>query len=180
MILRKTNHLFKLLGLCLLLVAAYSCSKDDNTNGDNLNALIPPSGHKLSYSANKSLYSKADTTRKNGDGNKVSAPFQIDKVKKEGDILKVTVSFSGGCSEHTFKVIWSGQILLTDPCQINLILTHNDQDDTCTENVTETLEIDLKKLFGDADNSENCYINVYSIFNGSDDTPDVVYKSNDD
>ena len=172
MILRKINMLLKMLGLCLFLSVGFSCSQDENAADEDFSALVPSSEHKLSFSASKTVYAKAETARKTGKGDEASDPFQIDKVEKEGDILKITVSFSGGCAEHTFKVMWGGEVLLTDPCQIGLILTHNAQNDICEANVTEILEIDLNELLGDGEYGDICNINVYSIFNRSDSVPD--------
>jgi len=137
--------------------------KNNDLNGKNKVTLI----------VNEQAFTAVENNRTSGKGNTVSNPFEIKGVERTGDILKVEVSYSGGCEQHTFDVLWGGQILLTEPCQINLILTHDANGDACEAYLSKTLEIDLLNLVGDNDSKDSCVYNVFSALNESD-TPDGV------
>ncbi len=154
-----------------ILFFAASCSDTrDNTELEN--------HKKVNLIVNKQAFEKAENNRKNSTGHELSDPFNIESIERVEDILKVKVSYSGGCKEHTFEVIYGGQILLSNPCQINLILTQDAKDDPCEANLTETLEIDLNKLVGDNQYKDACTYNVFNVLNASSD-PDGVVTSLD-
>jgi len=166
---KKVMLIHKYIIVASILLFATSCS---NT-GDDIGVQ-----EKMNYFGSRQMFQDADTARKAGKGNTKSDPFTIISVERAGDILKVKVSYSGGCIEHTFDIIWGGEILLSYPCQIGLILTHDANGDQCEANITETLEIDLNKLVGDNEYKDACTYNVFSILNESDD-PDGTVNSLD-
>lgn len=126
--------------------------------------------------ANKQKYDDADTARKSGNGNSISDNFIINGTEREGDILKISVTYTGGCKEHTFDVIWNGLLLLSYPCQIGLLITHDALGDNCEASLTEILEVDLKALIGDNEYKDACTYYVYSVLNESD-APDSIVTS---
>lgn len=154
-----------------ILFFAMACQNGDGINpAENLN--------KVNLVINAQKYAKVESDRIAGKGNTLSDSFEIESVEKAGDILKVKVSYTGGCEEHTFEVIYGGQILLTHPCQINLTLTHNAKDDACEANITEILEIDLNKLVGDNEYKDACAYNVFNVLNQSNNPDGTVNDDN--
>ena len=72
-------------------------------------------------------------------------PFTINRVTLNGDLLKIKVSYSGGCKEHIFTLISSG-FMESNPVQVNLVLSHNANNDSCEAWLTEDLSFDLSPL----------------------------------
>jgi len=163
---KKVILINKYIIVATILFFATSCS---NT-GDNLEL---DNHKKVNLIANKQAFEKAESNRKNGTGNELSDPFDIESIERVGDILKVKISYKGGCEEHSFDLVWNDEIMIMIyPCQINLILTHDAHGDQCETRITEILEIDLTEL------NITCDLNVFNIFNGSDD-PDSFVTSLD-
>lgn len=59
--------------------------------------------------------------------------------------LEVQVRYGGGCEKHEFELFWDGSEFESNPVQIPLVLTHNNNGDACRSIVTETLQFDLSK-----------------------------------
>ncbi len=72
--------------------------------------------------------------------------FSIEGGEINGDILKLTVSFTGGCEEHKFRLIVSTIFLQSKPPKAFVLLTHDAKDDTCTQSIMEELRYDLTPL----------------------------------
>ncbi|WP_422079458.1 hypothetical protein [Ulvibacterium sp.] len=169
-----TKGLYLLLFIGIVLV---SCNKDD---GDS--SLPGENGINLLVGAK--LYKDMENKRLNGKGSENSANFEIVAVERKGNLLNINVSYEG-CRERVFDVIWEGIVRETSPCKTSLILSRKilDSDVSCGSDMpikpfTETLEIDLERLFG-KDNAETlaCSIDVYSMLNETD-SPDeeVVFE----
>ena len=119
----------------------------------------------------QATFNKAENKRIQGQGE--SDPFKIEKVERKEDTLAIVVSYTGGCKDHSFDVIWNGQVVLSYPLVVNLILVHHANGDPCEARITETLKIDLKEMFGNDDYSKQKYVfNVFSILNRTGD-PDA-------
>jgi hypothetical protein len=71
------------------------------------------------------------------------APVSIDTAMVEGDLLDITVSYPGGCEEHTFGMIVSEFHLKKNPPVFFAVLTHDVITDTCTLAMRDTLRFDL-------------------------------------
>jgi hypothetical protein len=73
--------------------------------------------------------------------------FQLGEAMAiEGDVLQVSVSYGGGCEEHTFAACWDGTIQESNPSRIRLTLAHDAHDDLCDAFVTRDLFIDIAEL----------------------------------
>jgi len=59
--------------------------------------------------------------------------------------LIVDVSYSGGCSEHSFRLYVSSDFMESTPVQTFAFLVH-EGDDACREAISEVLEFDLNPL----------------------------------
>lgn len=139
----------------------------------NISDPVPIDGEKnVKLVIDQTTFQKAEAKRVQGQGE--SDPFKIEKVERVGDSLIITVSYGGGCQKHTFDLIWDGQILLSYPPQINLLIAHHANGDACKQLVTESLKISLKEMFGNDDYSTQNYVfNVFSLLNRTQ-NPDAV------
>ena len=72
-------------------------------------------------------------------------PFTINKVRLFKNILYFDISYGGGCMEHDFQLIASS-FMESEPVQINVLLSHEDNDDPCDMWITENLGFDLSSL----------------------------------
>ena len=150
--------------ICL---AALACSENggDNIKGEN--------NVKLQIDAE--LFNQVEKKRVSGKGSEESDDFTIKNVVREGDMLKIDVQYVGGCKDHAFDILWNGGIMESSPCQVNLIVSHDAKGDDCLEPVNETLEINLKNLYGnDSSDAFTCLINTYSLLNSSDNPDETV------
>ena len=80
-----------------------------------------------------------------GDIDAESKPVQVLKSKIEGNLLFLTISYSGGCAEHAFTFVGSNMIAKSLPPIRNVNLLH-DTDDTCREYIEKELVVDLAAL----------------------------------
>ena len=63
-----------------------------------------------------------------------------------GDVLTLNVSYSGGCEAHEFTLITSGVFLESDPVQLQAVLAHNANGDSCEAWITETYHFNVSVL----------------------------------
>jgi hypothetical protein len=87
--------------------------------------------------------------------------FEILEKHLDGQFLMVKLAYSGGCNEHFFEVSWDGNYMKSLPPQVNLNLTHVNNDDVCRARIEKEFAIDLHKLFLNTPN------NVFLILNGN-------------
>lgn len=73
--------------------------------------------------------------------------FEILETHQDGGFLIVKVAYSGGCNEHFFEASWDGNYMKSLPPQVNVRLTHVNNDDACRARIEKELAIDLRKLF---------------------------------
>lgn len=72
--------------------------------------------------------------------------FTVNELKIVGDSLYVTVQYSGGCKDHSFKMITHGNFMKSLPPKLPLYLEHNANQDECRALKSEKLAFDLKPL----------------------------------
>ncbi|MFX0063123.1 MAG: hypothetical protein ACFFC7_13175 [Candidatus Hermodarchaeota archaeon] len=73
-------------------------------------------------------------------------PLSINSIELNNDILKVKVSFGGGCKDHSFALIASRGFMESDPVQVNVLLSHDASNDLCEALITQDLAFDLSPL----------------------------------
>lgn len=73
-------------------------------------------------------------------------PAVIELAQISEDTLQLTVSYSGGCREHHFKLFGSRSIIKTNPPQAEIYLSHNSNGDMCEAWITENIKFDLSPL----------------------------------
>ena len=66
---------------------------------------------------------------------------QITDVALEGNILKINITYRGGCQEHTFGLYGETAFLQSNPPHWSLYLSNDAQGDTCTENMEKLLVV---------------------------------------
>lgn len=72
-----------------------------------------------------------------------SANVNILNVNVEGNLMKLSISYSGGCEKHTFKLIGSEAIQKSLPPKRGIMLYHNSNNDSCREMKEENLIFDI-------------------------------------
>lgn len=147
----------KYLLFLLLIIGGYSCNNKPAEPEDNLSS-------EIILTRSFSEYSDLASNR----SAEISDPFVLDSVIFNCDSISITVSYSGGCKQHTFEIIWSETFSDTEPPQTGIIIIHNSNGDACEAYITETLTFSVSDL------AENlCFDSLYvSILNGytSDDS----------
>lgn len=63
----------------------------------------------------------------------------------EGNNLLISVSYSGGCETHDFKLMSNGAIMKSMPPQMNITLEHNGNGDSCRAMIEQTLVYDISE-----------------------------------
>jgi hypothetical protein len=135
---------------------AFSCNNNpDVVQEDNSSSKIILTSSSAEYSSYASYRSIVN-----------SDPFVLDSAIFNCDSISIIVSYSGGCKQHTFEIIWSGTLSDTEPPQTGLIILHDANEDACEAYITETLTFSVSDLADDL-----CFDSLYvSILNGY--TPD--------
>ena len=74
--------------------------------------------------------------------------FRIDTASVDGDLLRLDVSYEGGCddADHEFALYSTGPTVFTNPPGTETFLSHDAGGDTCTETVQKELAFDLSPL----------------------------------
>ncbi len=72
--------------------------------------------------------------------------YQIENVSIDGNILKINVSYGGGCGEHTFSLFWDKMVAKSLPGQSTLYLIHNAHEERCEAFLHNSLKFDLSTL----------------------------------
>jgi hypothetical protein len=104
-----------------------------------------------------------------------SAPFNLNQIIFKGDSVEVSVTYSGGCEQHSFEFIWNGVITGTNPPAIDLIIQHNSNGDSCKAHITETLTFPLTALTGNVIVPDASL----SVMNGGNASDSIVYHGNE-
>ncbi|MBI1266798.1 MAG: hypothetical protein GC193_05110 [Cryomorphaceae bacterium] len=79
-----------------------------------------------------------------------SAPFSLLKAGMKGDLLQLTVQYSGGCEPHMFTLYTNGMYMKSLPAQLSMQLHHESNGDNCRAMITETIAINISSVrYGD-------------------------------
>lgn len=62
-----------------------------------------------------------------------------------GECLDLSLSYSGGCEDHTFDIVTDGNVIETSPPILKLAVVHDNQD-LCEAYITEIISIDISQL----------------------------------
>ena len=72
--------------------------------------------------------------------------YVINAATVEDGMLRVNVSYSGGCETHAFTLVAEPMFLESFPVQLHVSLAHNGSGDTCEELITEAHVFDLTPI----------------------------------
>ena len=172
------KKIFNLIVPILLLFISFSCSVD----GDSVDVYQAPSDS--AYISNSGALSTNAVLRINKDVfDNINADrlkninegdiYIINKVTRVEDNIQINLSYSGGCKQHEFQIIWDGIVYTDDPCHMNLLLIHNGNNDECETLITETINVNLNELIGDVSYKDSCDYYIFSSFNSTN-TADAV------
>lgn len=94
---------------------------------------------------------------------------QINQVSLEKNLLTLEIDYQGGCEEHTFKLYAWSAFLQSLPPLAMLYLSHNAQNDECTEAITQQLTFDLTPLDEERNNASDhpLVLRIYGPIGGS-------------
>lgn len=79
-------------------------------------------------------------------------PLDIVSMTINGDLLTLSLTYSGGCQDHEFELCWDGMFVETNPAQnvfqmeTEIELGHNSFQDECDAIISQELEYDLTGL----------------------------------
>ncbi|UMB61255.1 hypothetical protein MHL31_03400 [Lutibacter sp. A80] len=170
------NKIHFYLYLTIVSFVLYSCSALD----ENDNLTYSNNFDELSFASpvllriNSEVFNTLTTSRLSNI--ETSDLFEINKANRIDDIIEVSISYSGGCKQHSFEVIWDGIVYTDPPCFMNLLIIHNANNDNCEALITETISINLKDLIGENNYKDNCTYNIF-IGNNSTNTADIIIES---
>ena len=85
--------------------------------------------------------------------------FEIVESHQDGGLLILNLIYSGGCNEHFFEASWDERYMKSMPPQVNIKLTHVNNDDACRERLAKEVAIDLRKLFVNTPNQVSIILN---------------------
>ncbi len=89
---------------------------------------------------------KGAAIREGGTDGLSADPLTITGVAVTVNTLRIGVQYSGGCGDHLIDLYSDGTILISEPGQITLRLSHDANGDDCESLVSDTLEFDLTTL----------------------------------
>ncbi len=74
--------------------------------------------------------------------------YSLNSVTVDGDMLNLSVSYSGGCATHEFRVCWSGDFsdAAVVPIETTLELRHNGNGDLCEAYPTTELQVPISAI----------------------------------
>ena len=76
----------------------------------------------------------------------MSDALTVGNVAIDGDTLRVTVTYGGGCQRHALQPIAETTWLESYPVQVYARISHNASGDVCRALITRTLHVDLSPL----------------------------------
>ena len=74
-----------------------------------------------------------------------SDPFAPNAAAVTGNVLTVSVSYSGGCRTHGFVLSAADSFLESSPVRLPMVLTHDAHEDPCEAYPTRQLRFDLTR-----------------------------------
>lgn len=87
-------------------------------------------------------------------------PLTINSASIEGNILNVTVQYSGGCEKHSFRLEGSEAISKSLPPIRSIRIVHTGKKDNCKALVIKNLQFDLSELAYKKEEGNEIYFNL--------------------
>lgn len=133
--------------LCLLLLSVAACGgggePDDNPDGKT--SRMTPADTDEPLEGSVLIDDDVDEALRASD------PYQLhidgdNEPVIENDTLTLTISYSGGCASHDFTLVTNGRFMESDPVQLVVALTHDNNGDTCEAYPTRRYSFDLEPI----------------------------------
>jgi len=86
--------------------------------------------------------------------------YTIENAEIKDSILTINISYSGGCKDHSFELMFNGMYMKSLPRKASLYLKHESNDDICKKLIMLELKYNLSSILGDAKQAAN--FNLYS------------------
>lgn len=134
--------------LCLLLLSVAACGgggePDDNPDGKTSRMTPADTDDRRPFEGSVLIDDDVDEALRASD------PYQLDigdnEPVIENDTLMLTISYSGSCASHDFTLVTNGNFMESDPVQLVVALTHDDNGDTCEAYPTRRYSFDLEPI----------------------------------
>ncbi len=98
-----------------------------------------------------------------GDFTTESAAVDILSAEIKGTSIQLVVSYSGGCAEHSFRLIGSPVLTKSLPPQRAVKLIHTNNSDQCKKMITDTLLFDVTPLANNASKDKTVVLNLDGV-----------------
>lgn len=72
--------------------------------------------------------------------------YTINSFSVEADVLTLNLTYKGGCGKHNFELYSNGLLMKSLPPQLDVILEHRQENETCTDEKKQTLKFDLAPI----------------------------------
>ena len=110
-------------------------------------------------------YEVADSTplAEIGDLTTESAAIDIQSAEIKGTSIQLVVTYSGGCAEHSFRLIGSPILTKSLPPQRAVKLIHTNNGDQCKKMITDTLMFDVTPLANNASKDKAVVLNLDQV-----------------
>jgi hypothetical protein len=72
--------------------------------------------------------------------------YLVESVKINGNNIVFKIVHNGGCKPHSFRLICDSSIAKSNPVQTNLYLVHDNNNDTCADEIKKELIFDIARL----------------------------------
>lgn len=92
------------------------------------------------------IYSKPPKHAVLGDNTQNSSPTTIYDAKLNGNILILSIGYTGGCATHTFDLVGSEMISKSLPPIRSINLIHKANNEECKRAMYDTLYFDITNL----------------------------------
>ncbi len=89
--------------------------------------------------------------------------YTINNAEIKDSVLVLNISYSGGCKEHNFELMFNGMYMKSLPRKASLYLKHESNGDICKKLVLLELRYNLSSILGEAKQAAN--FNLYSYSN---------------
>ncbi len=118
----------------------HDVGQDAGGQGHSISAIVNPSGPGMPDQPGND---DADSGTPIEDIDWITDPYELVAAGIQGDSLKVTVSYGGGCRDHKFDLEFADAIMMMDPPRLQATLLHDADNDPCEAWLTEDLAFDL-------------------------------------
>lgn len=81
-----------------------------------------------------------------GDTGQASDPLEISNIVIEDNIMKIDISYSGGCQVHDYDLVGNYAVMKSMPPKRSVQLVHRAKGDNCRTVIKETLKFDISEL----------------------------------